>query len=118
MCSIFISSENCKTFNAHIPMLNLTDKLDLQRCDKRVPLSDLSVYYTWKNIKSTETMNLKYQEQHVMKTLNCLMDLVMYETYKTISNTSLKRMKHWQTIQQSKYMQTNSRLNLGANLNS
>ena len=32
-------------------MLNLTDKLDLQRCDKRVPLSDLSVYYTWKNKK-------------------------------------------------------------------
>ena len=51
MCAIFISSENCKTFNAHILMLNLTDKLDLQRCDKRVPLSDLSVYYTWKNKK-------------------------------------------------------------------
>lgn len=51
MGAIFISSENCKTFDAHILMLNLTDKLDLQRCDKRVPLSDLSVYYTCKNIK-------------------------------------------------------------------
>ena len=59
MCAIFISSENCKTFSAHILMLNLTDKLDLQRCDKRVPLSDLSVYYTWKNIKKYRNNEFK-----------------------------------------------------------
>ena len=38
-------------------MLNLTDKLDLRRGQKTVALSDLSIYYTWKNIKSSYNNN-------------------------------------------------------------
>ena len=38
-------------------MLTLTDKLDLRRAQKTVPLSNLSIYYTWKNIKSSYNNN-------------------------------------------------------------
>ena len=34
-------------------MLELTDKLDLRRDQKTVSLSNLSIYYTWKNVKSS-----------------------------------------------------------------
>ena len=36
----------------HRLLLNLTDKIDLRRKDKYVALSNLSIYYTWKNIKT------------------------------------------------------------------
>ena len=38
-------------------MLKLTDKLDLRRGKKTVDLSNLSIYYTWKNIKSSYNNN-------------------------------------------------------------
>ena len=38
-------------------MLKLTDKLDLKRGQKTVALSNLSIYYTWKNIKSSYNNN-------------------------------------------------------------
>ena len=38
-------------------MLKLTDKLDLRRSQKTVALSNLSIYYTWKNIKSSYNKN-------------------------------------------------------------
>ena len=34
-------------------MLKLTNKLDLRRGQKTVALSNLSIYYTWKNVKSS-----------------------------------------------------------------
>ena len=34
-------------------MLKLTDKLDLIRGQKTIALSNLSIYYTWKNVKSS-----------------------------------------------------------------
>ena len=34
-------------------ILNLTDKIDLQRGEKSISLSNLSIYYTWKNIKGS-----------------------------------------------------------------
>ena len=33
-------------------MFQLTDKLDLRRRGQNVALSNLNIYYTWKNIKS------------------------------------------------------------------
>ena len=53
MDTIFMDSENSKIFNPHVLLLNLIDKIDLQRNEKRVALSNLSIYYAWKNIKST-----------------------------------------------------------------
>ena len=38
-------------------MLKLTDKLDLRRDQKTVALSNLSIYYTWKNVKSSYNNN-------------------------------------------------------------
>ena len=52
-----MSSENCKTSEPHIWTLKLTDKLDLRRREKSIALSNLSIYYTWKNIKSSYNNN-------------------------------------------------------------
>ena len=38
-------------------MLKLTDKLDLRRGQKTVASSNLSIYYTWKNVKSSHNNN-------------------------------------------------------------
>ena len=42
---------NVKTSDPHRLLLNLSDKIDLKRSDKFVALSNLSIYYTLKNIK-------------------------------------------------------------------
>ena len=57
MNNIFINSENSKTPNPHRLLLNLTDKIDLRRKDKCIALSNLSIYYTWKNIKKSYQNN-------------------------------------------------------------
>ena len=53
MDTIFRNSENSKTSEYHVLLLKLTDKLDLRRGQKTVALSNLSIYYTWKNVKSS-----------------------------------------------------------------
>ena len=61
MNTIFMDSENSKTSKPHVLILKLTDKLDLRRGEKSVSLSNLSIYYTWKNIKShITTINLTF----------------------------------------------------------
>ena len=50
MNTIFINSENSKTSKAHVLILNVTNELDLRRDEKIIPLSNLSIYYTWKNM--------------------------------------------------------------------
>ena len=57
MDTIFMNSENRRTSEYHVLVLNLTDKLDLRRGQKSVALSNLSIYYTWKNIKSSSNNN-------------------------------------------------------------
>ena len=57
MDAIFINSENSKTSKYHILLLKLVDKLDLRGDQKSVALSDLSIYYTWRNIKSSYNNN-------------------------------------------------------------
>ena len=52
MDTIFINTENGRTSEYHVLLLNLTNKIDL-RSEKTVALSNLSIYYTWKNIKSS-----------------------------------------------------------------
>ena len=53
MDNIFMNSENSKTSKPHVLILKLSDKLDLRRGEKSIVLSNLSIYYTWKNIKSS-----------------------------------------------------------------
>ena len=57
MDTIFINSENSKTSELHILILKLTYKLDLRIGKKVIALSNLSIYYTWKNIKSSYNNN-------------------------------------------------------------
>ena len=52
-----MNSENSKTSRAHVLILKLTDELDLRRGEKIIALSNLSIYYTWKNIKSSYNNN-------------------------------------------------------------
>ena len=44
-------------YQYHVLVLKLIDKLDLRRDQKSVALSNLSIYYTWKNIKSSYNSN-------------------------------------------------------------
>ena len=53
MDTIFMNSENSKTSEPYVLIFKLTDKLDLRRGEKRIALSNLSIYYTWKNINSS-----------------------------------------------------------------
>ena len=57
MDTIFMNSENGRTSEYHVLVLKLTDKLDLRRGQKTVALSNLSIYCTWKNIKSSYNNN-------------------------------------------------------------
>ena len=57
MDTIFMNSENSKTSEHHVLVLKLTDKLDLRRGQKTVALSNLSIYYTWKNVKISYNNN-------------------------------------------------------------
>ena len=50
-------------------------------------LGNLSIFYTWKNIKSTYIItSLKYQHLLGMKHLIYLMDRIIYQKYKIILN--------------------------------
>ena len=57
MDTVFMNSENSKTSKPHVLILKTTDKLDLRRGEKIIALSNLSIYYTWKNIKSSYNNN-------------------------------------------------------------
>ena len=52
-----MNSENSKTPKPLVLILKLTSKLDLRIGKKVISLSNLSVYYTWKNIKSSYNNN-------------------------------------------------------------
>ena len=52
-----MNSENSKTSEPHVLILKLTDKLDLRRGEKIIASSNLSIYYTWKNIKNSYNNN-------------------------------------------------------------
>ena len=52
-----MNSGNSRTSGYHVFALKLTHKLDLTRGQKSVALSNLTIYYTWKNIKSSYNNN-------------------------------------------------------------
>ena len=65
MDTIFMNSENSKNSETHVLILKLTNKLDLALIlkltnkldirigEKAIALSNLCIYYTWKNIQSS-----------------------------------------------------------------
>ena len=60
MEAIFMNSENSKTSERNRFKLDLTDKPNLKHSKKNMALANLSIYYTWKNIKS-EYKNNKFK---------------------------------------------------------
>ena len=66
MDTIFMNSENSKTPRPHVLTLKIINKLDLRIGKKHyhyqiialvIALSNLSIYYTWRNIKSSYNNN-------------------------------------------------------------
>lgn len=57
MNAIFINSKNAKTNDKHRFRLNLTTSLNLKIKVKNIALANLSIYYTWNNIKSSLNNN-------------------------------------------------------------
>ena len=57
MDTIFMNSENSKASIPHVLKLKLTDKLDLRLDKKVVAISNLSIYYTRKNVKDIYNNN-------------------------------------------------------------
>ena len=57
MDTIFMNSENSKSSEPHVLKLKLTNKLDLRIGEKIIALSNLNIYYTWKNIKRSYNNN-------------------------------------------------------------
>ena len=55
-----MNTENSKTNEPDRFKLDLTDKLNLKNTKKNMALANLSIYYTWKNIK-TEYNNNKFK---------------------------------------------------------
>ena len=52
-----MNSTNSKTFKPHVLILKLTDKLDLWRDENKIALSNFSICYTRKSIKSSYNNN-------------------------------------------------------------
>ena len=52
-----MNSENSKTSKPHVLTLKLINKLDLRIGEKVIALSNLSIYYIWKNVKNSYNNN-------------------------------------------------------------
>ena len=52
METLFMNTENSKTNEPYRLKYNLIDKLNLKNPNKNMALANLSIYYTWKNVKS------------------------------------------------------------------
>ena len=53
METFFMNTKNSKTSEPHRLKYDLIDKLDLKNPNKNMALGSSSIYYTWKNVKST-----------------------------------------------------------------
>ena len=57
METFFINTKISKTSEPHRLKYNLIDKLDFKNPNKNMALASLSIYYTWKNVKSIYNNN-------------------------------------------------------------
>ena len=91
MDAIFTNSRISKTSYPHGILLNLSDKINLKRRNKYTPLSNLSIYYTWKNIKiSYKNNKVKTSAPRWNEGFIYLMDHILFQMFKIILNISLK----------------------------
>ena len=86
-----MSTENSKTNEPHKFRITLTDKLNLTYPNKNMVLTNLSIYYTLKNIKSGYKNNkFKISAPTGMMNLICLMNCIIFHTIKIILSILLK----------------------------
>ena len=85
-----MNSENRKISDPHRLLLNLTDKINLKRSDKYVVLSNLSIYYTWKNIKKSYKNN-KFKISAPTWNEEFELPDILYQIFKTILSISSKK---------------------------
>ena len=103
MNTIFMNSENSRTSEYHVLVFKHTDKLDLRRGQKTVTLSNLSIYYTWKNIKnlynnnkfkiSAPTCNEEFELPNGSYSISDIQDYFEYilkKHSKSVDNPSIK----------------------------
>ena len=91
-----MNSENSRTSKPHILILKLTNKLDLRIGKKVIALSNLSIYYTWKNIKSSynnnkfkifaPTWNDKFELPYGLYSVSNIQDYFEYILKKHVEN--------------------------------
>ena len=87
MDTMFMNPENSKTSKPHVLIFKLNDKLDLRRGDKSVVLSNLSIYYTCKKIKSSyNNSKFKISAPTWNDESELPMDHILYQIFKTISS--------------------------------
>ena len=100
MDTMFMNSDKSKTFESHVLILKLTDKLDLRRGERSIALSNLSIYYTWNNIKSSNnnnkfkisapTWNDKFELPEGWYSVSNIRDYFEYILKKNIDNPSIR----------------------------
>ena len=83
-----MNTENSKTNEPHRFRLDLADKLNLKNPKKNIALVNLSIYYTWKNIKS-EYNNNKFKISRVVFKIKTgyKLELLTPETMKLLGST-------------------------------
>ena len=83
-----MNSENSKTCHPKRLLFNLADKIGLRRKDIYTALSNLSIYYTWKNIKKSYKKNKfkisapKWNQEFELPDVSCsIQDIQDYFEY-------------------------------------
>ena len=96
-----MNSENSKTSEPYVLILKLTDRLDLRRGEKSIALSNLTIYYTWKNKKSScnnnkfklsaPTWNDEFELPDGLYSVSDIQDYFEYKKHgKNINNPSVR----------------------------
>ena len=115
MDTIFENSENSKTSKPHVLILKLTNKLDLRIGEKIIAFSNLRIYYTWRNIKSSynnnkfiissPTWNHKFELPDGLHSVSAIQDYFEYILKKHGENTDkpsvqiyVNKIENWVTF--------------------
>ena len=84
-----MNSEDSKTSDPQRLLLNLSGKINLKRSDKYVALSNLSIYYTWENLKKSYKNNkFKISASTWNEEFEPFVDHTLYQIFKIILNVS------------------------------
>ena len=97
METIFMNTENSKTNESHEFVLNLSQRLDLTSLNKHVTYQNLSICYTWKNMRKqyknnkikiiAPTWNDEFQLQDGSYSVSDIVDYIQFiiKKYKTLT---------------------------------